>query len=175
MELIHYVPIIIYVVIYAVVFLIQKSQIDKQKEIMGKYEKMFNIINIDEIEKYVDLKEKGLKLDFENREKEIKKVETTIGVNLSKSEAIISQLNNLKEERNDLELRETDIKVMIEVINKDLKDTKIQYDLMSKLYELEFEELYSLFNNYNDSKIVNNVIDIRKDYLKKRKEILIKK
>ncbi len=43
---------------YLSIFLIQKSQLSKQKSVLDQYEKIYKIINIDEIEKYVKLNQK---------------------------------------------------------------------------------------------------------------------
>ena len=59
------------VIIYGAVFFIQKAQIKKQNEIFNKYEKIFSIINIDEIEKYIELQKKATKLSIRNRELEL--------------------------------------------------------------------------------------------------------
>ena len=66
---------IIFLVLYGTIFFIQKSQIRKQNEILEKYDKIFNIINVDEIEKYVQLQKKSTELSFSNRETELSQLE----------------------------------------------------------------------------------------------------
>ena len=58
--------ILISVIIYGIVFFIQKTQISKQNEIFNKYEKIFSIINIDEIEKYIELQKKSMALSIQS-------------------------------------------------------------------------------------------------------------
>lgn len=68
--------VIISIIVYVVVFIIQKAQFAKQNEILNKYEKIFSLFNIDEIEKYVELQKKSMNLSLNNREVELKIVET---------------------------------------------------------------------------------------------------
>jgi hypothetical protein len=70
------------IVVYAVVFIIQKAQFNKQNEILSKYEKIFAIFNIDEIEKYVELQKKSLILSYGNREMELSNIENKFNLAL---------------------------------------------------------------------------------------------
>ena len=63
--------IIISIIFYGIVFFIQKAQIQKQNDLFNKYEKIFSIINIDEIEKYVEIQRKSIHLSLSNRETEL--------------------------------------------------------------------------------------------------------
>ena len=48
----------IYTCVYVVVFIIQQSQIKKQKELIATMEKYMGFINLDTIEKYIILSQK---------------------------------------------------------------------------------------------------------------------
>lgn len=58
-----------YIIIVIIVFIIQYYQIKKQNSLLSYYDKIFNIIKIDEIEKYVKLKEDNVKLELDNKHK----------------------------------------------------------------------------------------------------------
>ena len=60
---------IAYIIILIIVFIIQYNQIKKQNSLLSYYDKIFNIIKIDEIEKYVKLKEDNVKLELDNKNK----------------------------------------------------------------------------------------------------------
>lgn len=47
----------LYTIIYLIVFFVQKSQIDKLKEVNSSMKSFMEIFNIDEIKKYIQLKE----------------------------------------------------------------------------------------------------------------------
>ena len=136
MTKVEIITIIIYVIVYAVVFVIQKAQYEKQKSIMEKYEKMFSIINIDEIEKYVNMKEKSLKLQFENREKEISAMEEQISSLLEKSNKAFKEIGDFKNQKEETELMMTETK---EIIAK----RKIVENLIVELNEEEFNQIYN--------------------------------
>ena len=99
---------LVFIIIYATIFVIQKSQFTKQKEIIEKYEKMFSIIKIDEIEKYVELQKKNTELTIQNKvldlenqtdnlnniSKEIDKILKSSKSNLEKSNEISQHLHN---------------------------------------------------------------------------------
>jgi hypothetical protein len=179
MTLVEYITIGIYILVYGIVFFIQKSQFDKQKSIMEKYEKMFSIINIDEIEKYVNLKEKGLKLDFENREKEIKINENIISKNLDRAEDLINGLDDMKLKLKEVNEIKDEANLTLEKTNNYI-DNRIKIDAeIQKFYEEEFNEIYDFINN--DLKSIdefkglffeNNLLAIRNEYILKRTELL---
>jgi hypothetical protein len=54
----------LYTVIYLVVFFIQKSQIYRQKDVITSMKTFMDIFKVDEVEKYVELKEKRLIMSF---------------------------------------------------------------------------------------------------------------
>lgn len=60
----------IYTCIYVVVFVIQRSQIQKQTALNNTMEKFINILNLDTIEKYVKLSEKKFSLESDEKVKE---------------------------------------------------------------------------------------------------------
>ena len=45
-----------YTLIYVIVFIIQKSQIDKQKDVISSMKSFMEIFNVDEVKKYVEMK-----------------------------------------------------------------------------------------------------------------------
>ena len=46
----------LYTLIYVIVFIIQKSQIDKQKDVISSMKSFMEIFNVDEVKKYVEMK-----------------------------------------------------------------------------------------------------------------------
>jgi len=62
---------IAYIIILIIVFIIQYNQIKKQNSLLSYYDKIFNIIKIDEIEKYVKLKEDNVKLELDYKNKNV--------------------------------------------------------------------------------------------------------
>ncbi|HHT9079580.1 hypothetical protein [Flavobacterium psychrophilum] len=46
----------LYTLIYVFVFIIQKSQIDKQKDVISSMKSFMEIFNVDEVKKYVEMK-----------------------------------------------------------------------------------------------------------------------
>jgi hypothetical protein len=56
----------LYTVIYVIVFFIQKSQIDKQKEITSSMKSFMDIFKVDEVRKFVALKEERLIMSFKD-------------------------------------------------------------------------------------------------------------
>ncbi len=65
----------IYTVIYLIVFLIQKSQIDKLKDTNKSMKDFMDIFKIDEVKKYVELKTERIMMSAENFLKEDGKLE----------------------------------------------------------------------------------------------------
>lgn len=168
MTLVEIITIGIYIVVYAIVFFIQKSQFDKQKSIMEKYEKMFSIINIDELEKYVNLKEKNLKLELEVREKEFEKLEKALSTNLETSAVLLEELKTLVDERDIFKLK-------YEHMNK-VFTTKLEVDEnIFKLFEEEFDEIYNFSSNNLESidkvKLEKDLYTIKQQYLIKKLDL----
>lgn len=126
--------VIISIIVYAVVFIIQKAQFAKQNEILNKYEKIFSIFNIDEIEKYVELQKKSINLSLNNREVEIKNVET----DLENKKSELKKFQNLSKSTFDSSQKIIKDAILYGNINtnyiKDLNELNIN----------EFEELYSI-------------------------------
>ena len=46
----------LYTLIYVIVFIIQKSQIDKQKDVISSMKSFMEIFKVDEVKKYVEMK-----------------------------------------------------------------------------------------------------------------------
>lgn len=129
--------ILISVIIYGIVFFIQKAQISKQNEIFNKYEKIFSIINIDEIEKYIQLQKKSMTLSINNREAELTNNENFLKENLDQVESILDgSKTNLENSSK---------------ISEELKDMlSNSQNFISKLGELntaEFSEIHTLIKN----------------------------
>lgn len=56
----------LYTLVYIVVFIIQTSQIKKQKDIINSMKTFIDIFKVDEVKKYVEMREERIKGDFEN-------------------------------------------------------------------------------------------------------------
>ncbi|MFA6571860.1 MAG: hypothetical protein WCT77_11570 [Bacteroidota bacterium] len=56
----------LYTLVYVIVFFIQKSQIDKQKDVINSMKSFIDIFKIDEVKKYVEIKTETMKLNVEN-------------------------------------------------------------------------------------------------------------
>jgi len=53
----------LYTLIYLIVFIIQKSQIDKQKDVISSMKSFMEIFNVDEVKKYVEMKNERIMSD----------------------------------------------------------------------------------------------------------------
>ncbi len=73
----------LYTTIYVVVFIIQRSQIKKSKEINESMKSFMEIFNIDEVKKYVELREETIKMQAQN-----------FFVNSEKVQKLVSEANN---------------------------------------------------------------------------------
>lgn len=164
--------ILISAIFYGIVFFIQKAQISKQNELFNKYEKIFSIINIDEIEKYVDLQKKSLILSFGNRELELSNIENKSAVILKELEKTLNgSKTNLAESKEISENFKT-------VLNSSKNFHKELGDICIK----EFEEMYltiekSIIKSENPelySEIENEIIQIAKKYSTMKNEIINK-
>lgn len=81
----------LYTLVYVIVFIIQKSQIDKTKEINSSMKSFMDIFKIDEVKKYVDLKNERVMMQVDqilNEDEKIKDIYTA---------AINEKVEDLKE------------------------------------------------------------------------------
>lgn len=102
---------LVYIVIVIIVFFIQYYQIKKQNNILNYYEKIFSIIKIEEIEKYVKLKEDNIKLDFENKNKTVNQfLQNSKSLNKDSKE-LLKNVKNLYSDK--------DIVIAVIELNKD--------------------------------------------------------
>jgi hypothetical protein len=125
---------IITFIFYGIVFYIQKTQFQKQKDILNQYEKIFSIINVDEIEKYVELQKKALHLSLQIREQEIAQTEKSIeNQKIEIEEILTSSKTNLE--------KSTEVSERLDKILDHNKDFNIK---ISELYLKEFEEIYKI-------------------------------
>lgn len=163
---------LLFLIVYGIIFFIQKSQFKKQNDILEKYDKIFNIINVDEIEKYVQLQKKSTELSFANRESELStlegKFENThqeIKEILASSKTYLEKSNEIKNklatilERNNIfvtNLNNLNIKEF-EEIHKTLKD---------KLTGINDKRLFSEIGS-DLNKIVKKYSELKKSELKK--------
>jgi hypothetical protein len=129
--------ILISVIIYGIVFFIQKAQISKQNEIFNKYEKIFSIINIDEIEKYIELQKKSMALSINNREAELTNNEKFLKENLDQVESILDGSKTNLENSSKISEEIKDI----------LSNSQNFITKMGELNIAEFSELHSLIKN----------------------------
>ena len=173
MNNVEIITIVIYIVVYAVVFTIQKSQFDKQKSIMEKYEKMFSIINIDEIEKYVNMKEKSLELQFENREKEISKMEEQLDNIFAKSDEAFANFGDLKKQKEETDLMFIEAKELVEkrkIIDSELLELNNRE--FKQIYNAIFEKLKLSGDEKLALTIENELLEIRTEYILKKTELI---
>jgi hypothetical protein len=142
------------VIIYCIVFIIQKAQFVKQNNIMNKYEKIFNIINIDEIEKYVELQKKSINLSLNNREIELTDKEKKIDIKFEEVNKILNSSKSTIEKSNEISER----------LNTILRQNKVFVEQINQLNIQEFKELYIIIEKF---KISNS-----KEYKKIENEII---
>ena len=142
---------LLFIIIYGTIFFIQKSQFRKQKEVLEKYEKIFDIINIDEIEKYVKLQKKSLELSFSNRETELKNME----VNYDKTYTDVQTI--LKNTKTNFEKSDETGNALSSILNKN----KYFADSLMELNCQEFDEIYKTleynFIKLDDDKLKNQI------------------
>ncbi|NEV95046.1 hypothetical protein G3567_12955 [Psychroflexus sp. YR1-1] len=169
----------IFVVIYGIIFFIQKSQFKKQNEIIEKYSKIFNIIDIDEIEKYVELQKKTTKLEYYSRETDLINLENRFDkINAEVDEILGSSKSNL-DKSNEIHSKLNEILDKAEdKINRNNAFTHSLNELNIK----EFEEFYLLMDDklgkLNNKKlhleIVEELRTIQKKYDSLKREQLKK-
>ncbi len=56
----------VYTLIYLIVFVIQYAQIKKQKDVIDTMKTFIDIFKVDEVKKYVEMREERIKGDFKN-------------------------------------------------------------------------------------------------------------
>ncbi len=163
--------ILISIIVYGVVFFIQKSQISKQNELFNKYEKIFNIINIDEIEKYITLQKKAMELSINNREIELANSEAYVKSKIEKVQVILDSSKTNFEKSKEISKNIEDI----------LDRTTIYVSKFSELNISEFEELHSTIKNILEKenpdllkKIEAELVTIAKKYNTQKKDALEK-
>ena len=78
MSNLHVIIIGVYTLIYLIVFFIQKSQIDKTKEIISSMKAFMEIFKIDEVRKFVDLKTERVMMEAQGMVSNHENVKTAI-------------------------------------------------------------------------------------------------
>jgi hypothetical protein len=68
----------IYTVVYVVIFFIQKAQIDKNKSVILSMQSFMNIFKVDEVKKYVEMRDERIMEQAKNIASSDKKVKTII-------------------------------------------------------------------------------------------------
>jgi len=113
----------LYTVIYVVVFIIQRSQIKKSKEINESMKTFMEIFKIDEIKKYVELREETVKMQAQNFFVNSEKVQqlVTEANNESFEQLREIYMNQMGEEH--LEL----VSIVIEVIRSQPKEKRMEF------------------------------------------------
>ncbi len=125
---------IITLLVYCIIYFIQKAQFNKQNEILNKYEKIFSIINVDEIEKYVELQKKSISLSYSNREIELTQGENLIELKFGEIKDILDgSKTNLEKSKEILENVKHSSTQSINLLKE-----------FNKLGAEEFKEIYSI-------------------------------
>ncbi len=130
---------IAYIIILIIVFIIQYYQIKKQNSLLSYYDKIFNIIKIDEIEKYVKLKEDNVKLELDNKNKTLSSLMEN-AENMNKDAGILlEELKNVTQQ-NDIileiiELTKVELSESYEIITRELEKNGNE-DLKKSINEL---------------------------------------
>lgn len=171
--------VIISIIVYAIVFIIQKAQFAKQNEILNKYEKIFSIFNIDEIEKYVELQKKSINLSLNNREVELKIVETDLENRITEIKKVhnlsISGLDSLQKiiddanlyaelnsnymkDSNELNIKEFD--ELYSIIEKSIKNSHPEIFKKIEVQMTKNKEKYLVIKNELFKKVILNIISI---------------
>jgi len=154
---------LLFLTTYLIIFFVQKSQLKKQGELMKKYNKLLGIINIDEIEKYVELNKKSTELSYSNRLAELDILNNNVTKQLEGVQGILNSTSS------NLEKTEQ-IKEKVFFI---LKHNQELIKSLSKLSVEEFEEtqstLHGMINGLKDKplipKIEKELIKIAKKYI----------
>jgi ElaB/YqjD/DUF883 family membrane-anchored ribosome-binding protein len=169
----------VFILFYGMIFFVQKSQFKKQNEIIDKYDKIFNIINIDEIEKYVDLQKKSTELSYFNRERKLSNLENKFNKVNEDIDAILESSKTNLEKSDEIHIK------INEVLNKANETINKSKTFNTNLYEfnvMEFNEFYQILEKklteLNDKKILKEITkellniqnkyrDLKEDELKK--------
>lgn len=143
--------ILLSIILYGIVFFIQRSQISKQNDLFNKYEKIFNIINIDEIEKYILIQKKSMQLELNNRELEILNNENFLKSKILEVETILNSSKSNMEKTSEVSKRVENI----------LDRSLIHIKKVTELNVLEFKELHDLIekNLKNENPILFKKIE----------------
>lgn len=159
---------IVFIIIYAITFVIQKSQFTKQKEIIEKYEKMFSIIKIDEIEKYVELQKKNTELTIQNKVLDIENQTEKVNKIYNEIDEILKSSKSNLEKSNEICQR----------LHRHLNQNKEFVKDLNELNIAEFKEFYEIiseFKNINPkeySKIETKLLKNVEKYDKLKREKL---
>jgi hypothetical protein len=138
---------IIMILIYGAVYFIQKSQFKKQADLLNNYEKIFSIINIDEIEKYVALQKKAIELSYKNRELEILDKEQNLDNKSNEvSEILVKAKSNLIESFDNAET----VKQLIDKSTNHLTQISLFIEEVGKMNVQEIKELYKIIEVFKD-------------------------
>ena len=163
--------ILISVIIYGVVFFIQKAQLNKQNELFGKYEKIFTIINIDEIEKYIEWQKKALELSNLNREVELSQ----------KEQFVQKQISEVKEVLDESKINLDKTTEITDSVKTVLNRSQEFVTKLSQLNIDEFSELHNLLaqrlkkeNPTLFKEIESEMVNIVKKYEVEKKEIMLR-
>jgi hypothetical protein len=142
---------LVILIIYGTIFFIQKAQFRKQKEVLEKYEKIFDIINIDEIEKYVKLQKKSLELSFSNRETELKNIEVKYDKTYNDVKTILNSSKTNFEKSDEI------IIALSSILNKNNHFVKSLMELNSQEFEEIHKTLEVNFLKLDDNKLKNQI------------------
>lgn len=129
---------IAYILIVLIVFIIQHFQIKKQNNLLNYYDRIFTIIKIDEIEKYVKLKEDNIKLAYDNKSK-------TVNNLLERSEKLSNDAEYLVNNLSKLE-HANDKTIQLIELNKE-KITECYNFYINEIYKIKDEELKKSMND----------------------------
>ena len=170
--------IIISIIFYGIVFFIQKAQIQKQNDLFNKYEKIFSIINIDEIEKYVEIQRKSIHLSLSNRETELLNNEILMEKNMKEIQTILNTSKTNFEKSNEIS------EYVQDILNRSQTMLDNTRQFMKKFSELnikEFQELHSIVKSNIEednpeifNKIDNELIRIVEKYDSEKRVIMDK-
>lgn len=163
--------IILSMIFYGVIFYIQKSQLKKQEGLLIKYEKIFSIINVDEIEKYVNIQKKSLELNYENREIELSNRENEFQKKLDEVDKVLNS------SKSNLEKSEF-IQAKFNEFNNIIEKNSNQFRRFNEINIEEFKGFYSIIEVFKTenpdafSKVEKMLMENQKKYDKlKRQEL----
>jgi membrane-associated HD superfamily phosphohydrolase len=144
-----------YIVIVIVVFVIQNYQIKKQNNLLTYYDKIFNIIKIDEIEKYVQLKEDNVKLELDNKNKTLSNLMENVKELNKDADNILKELNFIS---NDKDLI--------------LKAIELNKDELTSSYNIIFDKLEEVQDFKLKEKINDELCENISKFEKQRNELM---